>query len=251
MRVNFFLLFILFVFFASCQKNEQTKITIALASNLKYALEPILQKYAIEEGVVIDVITGSSGKLTAQISAGAPYDIFIAADSSYTNFLHRKALLNNKPTAYIKGTLSYYTPHTITHSAFDSLLRNCKRIAIANPVHAPFGKAAMTVLNKQHLSPDVQLIYAENALQVLHYVESKTVPLGVLPSSILLIKKNHLAGAVKPIDINDHNPIIQSIAIINTAKKDKIIMDKLITHITSSPVRAYLYASGYHPIAIE
>ena len=139
----------------SCGRSpaESQELTIATAANVQFAMEEIIQAFSQDHGIPCEMIVGSSGKLTAQIVQGAPYDVFVSADMKYPQNL----LGNNKtwdtPVAYAYGKLVLWTLDEDLTPELDQLKEpEVKHIAIANPRNAPYGVAAMQVLQAQNLA---------------------------------------------------------------------------------------------------
>src|SRR5690606_31080574 len=109
-----------------------------------------------ETGVQCEVIVSSSGKLTAQIVAGAPYDVFISADMKHPEALFKKSLTTAKPEVYAEGKLILWTTNDEINPSIEILTnKQIKYIALANPKTAPYGSAAMEVMDYYKITDSV------------------------------------------------------------------------------------------------
>jgi len=93
---------------ASCSPRPE-KLIIATAANVQFAMDGLVKEFASESGIPCEIILGSSGKLTAQIMAGAPYDVFVSADMKYPQELHAAGKTTDKPEVYAYGLLVLWT----------------------------------------------------------------------------------------------------------------------------------------------
>ena len=146
-----FLLIALF-FVASCSNKESNSLKIATAANMQYAMKELTSSFHKQTGIKCDIIVSSSGKLTAQIKEGAPYDIFVSADMKFPNELYTTGFTFNKPKVYAFGKLILWTLDENLQPNL-KLLENStiKHIAVANPKTAPYGAAAEELLKKELL----------------------------------------------------------------------------------------------------
>ncbi len=156
-----------------------TPLHIAVASNFSDVLQQIAQQFAAETGQPVKISSASTGKLYAQITHGAPFDVFFAADSDYPQRLEQAHLAHNRFT-YAIGQLVLWSPNSTTQITAERLKQPFDHLAIANPKLAPYGLAAQQVLNQLALWPSVQnrLVRGENIAQTFQFVHSGNVPLG-------------------------------------------------------------------------
>lgn len=167
-----------------CQRvTNPNLIRVAVASSVQFALADLIEAYqAVDSSVVIELLTGASGKLAAQIQQGAPVDIFIAADSSYPNFLYQKEKALQAPITYAKGQLVIWTQGQIP--LIDLLAQLTKptirKIALPDPQIAPYGRLARQWLNDQHKWEALRskLVYGEDVGHSNQYVATQVVPVG-------------------------------------------------------------------------
>lgn len=154
---------------------EKNKVTIAIAANLIPAMGEIEKKFETDNpDIDLEVIPGSSGKITTQIMNGAPFDIFASADMEFPEKLKSRGLTAAGPEIYAEGFLVIFTVKDIDLSGGITAVKDkqVKKISIANPDTAPYGKAAVDALKKAGLYGEAEknLVYAGNVSQAAQYV---------------------------------------------------------------------------------
>src|SRR5262249_8366344 len=186
--------FFLFLFFPGLlfglPLRAQT-IRIAAAADLQYAFPELAAQYEKQSGVKLAVSYGSSGSFFAQIQNGAPFDLFFSADVSYAN---RLALAHQAEAdsvqIYAVGHLVLWLPSDspLDPSAGLKILLDprIQRIAIANPEHAPYGRAAVAALRDAGLYDQLQrkLVLGENISQAAQFVQSGSAQAGLVAQSL-------------------------------------------------------------------
>ena len=123
-------------------------VKVATAGNVAFAIKDLIKTFYNETNIKVVPIIGSSGKLTAQIEEGAPYDLFLSANMKYPEYLYKEKIAKTPPKVYAKGKLILFSRKGIHN--FDEIFQ-AKRIAIANPETAPYGTAAEEYLKNKHL----------------------------------------------------------------------------------------------------
>ena len=171
--------------------KQQPKITIAAAADLKFAMDSIITSYKAQNPEAgIQVTYGSSGKFFQQISNGAPFDIFFSADVDYPNKLKDKGLTIGDIKAYGIGQIVLWSKKTDPNKeGMNTLLdAGIKKIAIANPSHAPYGKRAQESLLYYKLYNQIQekLVMGENISQTAQFVTTGAADIGVVALSLAL-----------------------------------------------------------------
>ena len=123
------------------------ELIVAAAANVQFAMDEIKQAFEEERGIHLKIITNSSGKLTAQISNGAPFDVFLSADMKYPQSLFASGQADSLPKIYAYGTLVLWTMEDFDLAEGVSILtkEQIHKIAIADPRTAPYGRAAEEV----------------------------------------------------------------------------------------------------------
>jgi len=165
------------------------EIRIAAAANVSYAIAPLIKTFnkAYPE-TKVNVILGSSGKLTAQISHGAPFDLFLSANMKYPEALYENEEAVTKPVVYAEGSLAFFSVKEQDFSKGMALLKDekIKQIAVANPKTAPYGVAAEEALKHAGVYDAVKkkLVYGESISQTVSYAVTAT-DMGIIAKSSL------------------------------------------------------------------
>lgn len=196
---------------------------IAAATSLIYALEEISELFQKQTGHMLKLSFASSGTLTRQIQAGAPFGIFLSADAVFIEALHQQGLTQNTGKIYARGKLVLFTakgsPLPLS-TDLSSLLNypsgKKQRFAIANPELAPYGKIARQALQSagcwERLYP--YLITGENASQTARFALSKSVDGALLPLSLALILKQQGRGDFILISEDLYQPLEQRMVLL-------------------------------------
>jgi molybdate transport system substrate-binding protein len=196
--------------------SAPVEIVVSAASDLAPVLDELAPLFEKETGMVLKANLGSTGQLMEQISAGARVDVFLAASSSAIQQLDEKGLLVPDSTRlYARGQLVMWTPPD-SKNAVDALEDLADpaivRISIANPDHAPYGRAARESLESAGLWDQLQpkVVPAENVRQAFQFAESGNVDVGLVALSLVIGGEGHYV--VVPEDL--HEPINQTLALI-------------------------------------
>jgi molybdate transport system substrate-binding protein len=201
----------------------QGKILLAAASDLKFALDSIIAVYRTTNGVTVEVTYGSSGKLFEQISNGAPFDIFFSADISYPKELEKKNLTSSELYVYGVGRVVLWSSKIDPQKEGMKTLLSpvIKKIAIANPTHAPYGKRAEEALKFYNVYDGVKgkLVLGENISQTAQFVTTGAADIGIVAYSLALspnMKKEN--GKFFLIPENSHQRLEQAVVITKRGK---------------------------------
>ncbi len=212
----------LIFFFISVSAGE---IRIAVAANVSYAIEPLKKAFkSLHPEIDVQVILGSSGKLTAQIKHGAPYDIFLSANMKYPNALYKDKIALKKPVIYAKGALAILSVKERNYHAEIFVLKSpdIKKIAIANPKTAPYGVAAVEALKNAKLYDKLKskFVYGESISQTITYAITAADIGIVAKSSLFSPKMAHFKEAIHwaEVDKNLYTPINQGMVILKRAE---------------------------------
>ncbi len=205
-KVVVFVLFGLFAFAKS--------ITVAAAANMSFALPKLIESFT-QSNPQIEVKTtiASSGKLALQIMRGAAYDIFLSADIGYPKKLYEKGFAVTRPLVYAKGKLVFFSK-----SANLDNIAKLSSIAIANPKTAPYGKAAMEVLQKLHI-PNIEkkLLFGESIAQTTTYALHGAQGAFIAASALYSKSLKPLQRFAYPINPKLYTPIKQGVVLIHNS----------------------------------
>ncbi len=203
---------------SSCGKADTDRIlTIAGAANMQFALEEISEAFTAQTGIPSRMVTGSSGKLTAQITEGAPYDILISADVKYPDKLYREGYTLGPPRVYAFGKLVLWTTGEGVDPVLSALSRDeIRYIAIANPKTAPYGRAALEVLQHNNLDSLLQekLVFGESIGQVNQFIRSGSAEIGFTAMSVVSAPQFENMGRWAALDSVQYTPIEQGVVVI-------------------------------------
>jgi len=200
--------------------SQQPKVTIAAAADLKFAMDSIITFYKAQNpGADIQVIYGSSGKFFQQITNGAPFDIFFSADVDYPNKLKDKGLTAGDIKTYGIGQIVLWSKKTDPNKELMNTLLDAgiKKIAIANPEHAPYGKRAEESLHYYQLYDKIQskLVFGENISQTAQFVTTGAADIGIVALSLALSPAmKSLGGKYYLIPEQSHSPLEQAYTLL-------------------------------------
>lgn len=212
------------VFEWACHRttDQSSEITVAAASDLIQAFEEIGREFEATNKTKVVFVFGSTGMLTRQIENGAPMDLFVAANVDYINQLEQKGLIIPDTKAiYARGRITMWTTadSPLKLQSISDLGRpEVKRIAIANPDHAPYGLAAQQALQKAGMWEAVKskLVYGDNIRQTLQYAETGNVDVSIVALSLSQQSKGR--WVLIPEEL--HQPIDQGLAVIKTTRNE-------------------------------
>jgi molybdate transport system substrate-binding protein len=226
-------------------------ITLAVSANVSYAINDLVKEFNKEyKNTKVQVILGSSGKLTAQIINGAPYHLFMSANMKYPQALYEKGLALNKPKVYAKGSLVFISKKAQDFSNIFKLLESSKirRIAIANPKTAPYGIATKEALKNAKIYEKIKnkFIYGESISQTLSYAMVATDIGIVAKSSLYNPKMKQYQKETNSIDVDPklYTAISQGVVILKNAKNNQEAKD-FYAFIFANKVQKILKNYGY------
>jgi molybdate transport system substrate-binding protein len=225
------------------------EVRVAAASDLQPVLPTLAAKYAAETGVKIVASFGSSATLTQQIENGAPVDVFLSAD-----FVHPQELLANgltvetQPVPYARGVLVLWArkdspaqPLTLLALSSDKVTK----IAIANPLHAPYGLAATKALESLHLTEKTKakLVVAENIGQTSQFAESGNAQVGLISLTIASSPHFKELGSFVRFPAQSY-PVIRQCGVVLKGSKNQAAAEAFLAWLTSTAVQADLPKFG-------
>lgn len=245
-RIYFLLLLLVFIGCGNSKENKEG-LTIATAANMQFAMKDLMAAFTSKTGTPCHMVTGSSGKLMAQIKEGAPYHVFVSADIKYANELYANGLAENTPKIYAHGKLVLWSMVDDLEPSIELLSSSkVEYIAMANPVIAPYGKATKEVLQHYQLTKQVadKLVYGESISQTNQFIISEAATIGFTSLSVVLSPHMKDKGKWVLIDETTYNPIEQAIVII---KGDNINnnADKFYAFLFSDEGKRILERYGY------
>lgn len=196
-----------------------TQVRVAAASDLKFALDEVVAAFSRDTGLTVQPVYGSSGQLTRQIEQGAPFELFLSADEEFVFRLADRGLTADRGMLYAEGRLALFVPRgsPVTPAADLSGLRTAlatgglTRFVIANPEHAPYGRAAEQALRHAGLWESLQgrLVLGENVSQAAQFAASGNASGGLIAHSLALAPTFRDRGDWVLVDATWHRPLRQ------------------------------------------
>ena len=200
---------------------------IAAAADLKYALAEIADAYRRGTGSDVRIAYGSSGNFTQQIEHGAPFELFLSADEAYVERLAAKGFTRDAGTLYAIGRVALFVPRGSPLAADPALADlalavrdgRVRRFAIANPEHAPYGRAARDVLQHAGLWDAISpsLVLGENASQAMQFAAGGGAQGGIVPWSLTKAPEVAKLGTAVLLPAQWHRPLRQKMVLMKSA----------------------------------
>lgn len=234
------------LFAAAAQAGE---ITVAAAADLKFAMDELVHDFArTHPADQVAVVYGSSGKFATQIAQGAPYDLYFSADIAYPNALTDAGLAASAVTPYALGRIVLWSARmdAVTMTLQGLLDPHIRRIAIANPEHAPYGKRAEEALRAAGVWAQVEhkLVYGENVAQTAQFVQSGNAEIGIIALSLALNPQLAAQGGYRLIPDTLHRPLRQGFVITRRAAGNPLARS-FADFVQSDAARAVLARYGF------
>jgi len=244
------LLFIAFIFATAFAVQNNEKITIVVAVNMKSAMDSIVTIYKLQNPKTnVQVIYGASGKFYEQIVNGAPFDMFFSADMNYPTKLKDNNLTASKVKLYAVGRLAVWSKKINPNTNQINTLTDAsiKKISIANPATAPYGAKAVESMQYYKIYNKIKpnLVYGENIAQAAQFVSFGAADVGIIALSECLspnLKKE--GGNFWVIPQESHQPLEQGCVILKQAK-DNASANIFFNFIFSEKAKQILTYYGY------
>ena len=225
---------------------------VAAASDLNFALEEIAGQFARETGQRVELVFGSSGTLTRQVRDGAPFEMFLSADEAFVEELASVGLTRDRGTLYGVGRIVLFAPTGSPmnpREGLDGLARllasgRVTRFAIANPEHAPYGRAAEAALRKRGIWGDLQprLVLGENISQAAQFATTGNAVGGIIAYSLALAPNLQKRGTYALIPDADHAPLRQRMVLL---KRSGPVVERFYRYLQDAAARAILERYGF------
>jgi len=242
------LLFTLLLSLATLNAGE---IKIAVAANVSYAIEPLKKAFNEQHpDTKIEMILGSSGKLTAQIKNGAPYELFLSANMKYPQALYDQGAAVTEPVVYAQGSLAYLSVKEQNLSKGMALLmeNNISKIAIANPKTAPYGVAAQEALTNAELYDVLKekFVYGESISQTVTYATTAADIGFIAKSSLFSPQMAQFKKGINWSEVDEslYTPIDQGMVILKKGE-DNAEVKAFYDFMLSDKAREILKTFGY------
>jgi molybdate transport system substrate-binding protein len=223
-------------------------VRLAIAANLQPVMKDLKKDFKVRTGIDIEVVSGSSGNLAAQIRNSAPYDLFLSADKDFPEALYKDGFTIQGPAVYARGVLIICSTQNLSFNTWPKLLQsgNINKIAIGNPDIAPYGKAAREALTKAGVYDRLKakIVFGESISQVNTYITTGVVQAGFTTLSLIKDAGNKVPLFYKTIDPKAYAPIEQAMVLLKYAKGNAAA-SKFYQYILSSPAKRIFKAYGY------
>ncbi|MGC1397195.1 molybdate ABC transporter substrate-binding protein [Candidatus Binatus sp.] len=204
-------------------------LKIAAASDLTFAFKDVTAQFEKQTGNTIKLAYGSSGNFFAQIQNGAPFDLFFSADVEYPKKLAALGLIEpGSIYEYASGKLVVWVPNgsklDLSHGLETLLDPGIRKIAIANPLHAPYGAAAVSAIREAGIYDKVnsKFVLGENISQTAQFVQSGNADIGILALSLAVAPAMKDEGRYVEVPTEDYPPIIQAAAILKSSRNKEL-----------------------------
>jgi molybdate transport system substrate-binding protein len=227
------------------------EITVAAAADLQFVMQDVEARFQSETGKSVKLIYGSSGNFAQQLQNGAPFDMFFSANLDYPKQLDAAGL--TEPGTfyqYATGEIVVWVPNDSkvdVSSGLKILLDPAiKKIAIANPQHAPYGKAAVAAMQKENIYDKVKdkFVLGENISQTALFVASGSADVGIIALSLALSPNMKDKGRYAEVPAGDY-PAIEQACVIMRSSKNKDIAQQFEKFIQSPPIKELFKKYGF------
>jgi len=238
----------LFGALANCSEPQaRSTATVAVATNFKPTLEQLAADFETRTGYELETVSGSTGKLYAQIVHGAPYDIFLAADQARPKRLIQDGRATHQGRfTYAIGGLALWSPRKAEITP-DSLIEpELSRLALANPDLAPYGLAAMQLLDRLGLTETLQskIVFGESVGQTFAFVSTGNANLGFVSAAQVLALPEDVRGSYWLVPRQLHDPIAQDAVLLEGSGQNQAAV-AFFSYLQSPQAQETIRLSGY------
>ncbi|MDP5290847.1 molybdate ABC transporter substrate-binding protein [Oceanimonas sp. CHS3-5] len=228
---------------------QADEIKVAVAANFLDAVTRLGEQFEQQTGHTVLISSGSTGKLYAQIKNGAPFDVFFAADDQRPELLEQEgAIVPGSRFTYATGTLVLWSPDEKLIDREQSVLTNgdFRFLAIANPVTAPYGRAAQEVLSGMGLWKGFnnKMVRGENIGQTYQYVYSRNAELGFVAKSQVFSQGNYTNGSWWEVPADRYSPIVQQAVQLTDSEAATALLDYVRSPEGLKVIHTYGYGTG-------
>jgi molybdate transport system substrate-binding protein len=232
-------------------RGQGAQVKVAAAADLTFALAELAPVYESQTHNKLRIVYGSSGNFFSQIQNGAPFDVFLSADVEFPARLQAAGLTEPGTLhKYAIGEIALWAPADfrmdLPRQTWKALTdASVQKIAIANPEHAPYGRAAIAALKQAGIYQQVapKLVYGENVSQAAQFVQSGNAQVGILALSLVLSPRMK-SGQHWEIPGDMHEPIEQAAVVLKRAT-DKQAARALVNFLVSDAARVILIDYGF------
>lgn len=240
--------FLLFLLLLNAVVVNAGTLRVAAAADLQFAMAELATVFEkANPSIHIETVSGSSGKFYQQIANGAPFDLYFSADIEYPRKLKESGLAASEVKPYAFGRLVLWSAKLSVDRGLVAL-RDDKfiKVAIANPEHAPYGKAAKASLTYYGLLDKVspKLVFGENVSQAAQFAHTGAAEGAIIALSLMLAPTMQNEGKYFLIDERSHPPLEQGYVVLKRAKTNPDAT-KFSTYVTSAEARVIFRKYGF------
>jgi len=235
-------------FISQCAAQE---ITVAAAADLQFAMQDVAARYQKEAGKTVKVIYGSSGNFYQQIQNGAPFDVFFSANLDYAKKLEDAGLAEpGSFYPYAKGKIVIWVRNESKldlNSGMKVFLNpSVKKIAVANPLHAPYGQAAVAAMQKENIYDQIKdkFVLGENISQTASFVVSGSADVGVVALALALSPNMKDKGRYVEVPAGEYPPIEQACVVL-ASSKNKEAAKQFLLFVRTAAIGDVLRSYGF------
>ncbi|WP_410499937.1 molybdate ABC transporter substrate-binding protein [Chitinibacter sp. S2-10] len=231
----------------SCVSAAERTVQVAVASNFVQPMQALASGFSTQTGYQLQVSSGATGKLFAQISHGAPFEVLLAADDEAPAKLVENGLaVKNTRFTYATGALVLWSAQSNTLNENTLKNQSFNKLAIANPKVAPYGRAALEVLNAQGLTAVLtpKLVYGENIAQAQQFVATGNAELGLIAASLVMFDGQFKTGSGWLVPGSLHQPIRQDAVLLNKGQHNPAAT-AFLRYLQSPAARQLIRRYGY------
>ncbi|QNK64206.1 molybdate ABC transporter substrate-binding protein [Pedobacter sp. PAMC26386] len=228
-------------------------VRVAVAANAQFVLRKLASDFTERTAISVEIISGSSGKLTAQIKNGAPYDLFLSADMEFAQNVYDAGFALLKPKVYAMGSLIVCSVTGVAIENWKTIIIDPKlgKIAIANPDLAPYGKASLQALNYYGFYNKLssRLVFGESISQINTYVLKGIVNIGFTTESLVYELSPADLFKWQKVDPRAYAPIKQGAVLLKHSKNKNFTKNKrFYDYLFSADAKAIFGQFGYRTL---
>jgi molybdate transport system substrate-binding protein len=227
------------------------EITVAAAADLQFVMQDVGARFQQETGKSVKLTFGSSGNFAQQLQNGAPFDMFFSANLDYPKQLEAAGLTEPGTSyQYAIGKIVLWVPNdsklNVSVGLKALLDPSIRKIAIANPQHAPYGKAAVAAMQRENIYGQVKdkFVLGENISQTALFVVSGSADVGIVALSLALSPNMKDNGRYSEVPSTDYPPIQQACVIMRSSK-NKDLAQQFLKFIQSSQIKELFQKYGF------
>ncbi len=239
-----FLIVAICILSACSPKQESAQLNVAAAANLQRVFDPLAKSFEQSSGIKLIPSFSASTQLAQQIENGGPFDVFLSADTAQVDRLVSKSLaVDGSRTVYARGVLVLSAPKHLNIKMIEDLAKpEVKKVGIANPELAPYGKAAIETLTSLRLWPTLEskIVYGPNISVVAQFADSGNTDASFTALALVIETMDHRIVVPE----NLHKPIDQALCIVK-ATQHLAAAQKFDNFLLSTEGQAIMSKFGY------